>query len=138
MNQLAAVLSFFRRPALGRSRPARRIGANLPSRHTTRRYLPFKHALVQDAAYKSLLRTTRRHYHAQIARLFEQRFPEIAETQPELVAHHYTEAGDPEQALRYWHQAGRHAVRRSANAETIGHLTRGLKISRLPTVSAHT
>jgi predicted ATPase len=85
-----------------------------------------------------LLRTTRRHYHAQIARLFEQRFPEIAETQPEFVAHHYAEAGDPEQALRHWHQAGRHAVRRSADAETIGHLTRGLEISRLPTVSAHT
>ncbi len=88
----------------------------------------FKHALVQDAAYQSLLRATRRHYHdhAQIARLFEQRFPEIAETQPELVAHHYTEAGDREQALRYWHQAGRRAARRSANAEAIGHLTRGL------------
>ena len=93
----------------------------------------FKHALVQDAAYQSLLRTTRRHYHAQIARLFEQRFPEIAETQPELVAHHYTEAGDPEQALRHWHQAGRRAARRSANAEAIGHFTRGLEIlSQLP------
>jgi predicted ATPase len=93
----------------------------------------FKHALVQDAAYQSLLRTTRRHYHAQIARLFEQRFPEIAETQPELVAHHYTEAGDPEQALRHWHQAGRRAARRSANAEAIGHFTRALEIlSQLP------
>jgi class 3 adenylate cyclase/predicted ATPase len=93
----------------------------------------FKHALVQDAAYQSLLRATRRHYHAQIARLFEQRFPEIAEKQPELVAHHYTEAGEPEQALRYWHQAGRRAARRSANVEAIGHLTRGLGIlSQLP------
>jgi class 3 adenylate cyclase/predicted ATPase len=93
----------------------------------------FKHALVQDAAYQSLLRATRRHYHAQIAVLFEQRFPEIVETQPELVAHHYTEAGNPEQALHYWHQAGRRAARRSANAEAIGHLTRGLGIlSQLP------
>jgi predicted ATPase len=93
----------------------------------------FKHALVQDAAYQSLLRATRRHYHAQIGQLFEQQFPEIGETQPELVAHHYTEAGDTEQALRYWHQAGRRAARRSANAEAIGHLTRGLQIlSGLP------
>jgi tetratricopeptide (TPR) repeat protein len=68
-----------------------------------------------------------RNYHAQVARLFEQRFPEIA--QPELIAHHYTEAGNPEQALRYWHQAGRRAARRSANAEAIGHFTRGLEIS---------
>ena len=99
----------------------------------------FKHTLVQDAAYQSLLRTTRRHYHSRIARLFEQRFPEIAETQPELVAHHYTEAGDPEQALRYWHQAGRRAARRSANAEAIGHLTRGLEIlSQLPDTAERT
>ena len=93
----------------------------------------FKHALVQDAAYQSLLRATRRHYHAKIGQLFEQQFPEIGETQPELVAHHYTEAGDTELALRYWHQAGRRAARRSANAEAIGHLTRGLQIlSGLP------
>jgi class 3 adenylate cyclase/predicted ATPase len=91
----------------------------------------FKHALVQDAAYQSLLRATRRNYHAQIARLLEERFPDIA--QPELLAHHYTEAGNPEQALRYWHQAGRSARRRSANAEAIGHFTRGLEIvSQLP------
>ncbi len=91
----------------------------------------FKHALVQDAAYQSLLRATRCSYHAQIARLFEERFPEIA--QPELIAHHYTEAGNPQQALRYWHQAGRRAIRRSANTEAIAHFTRGLDIlSQLP------
>ena len=93
----------------------------------------FKHALVQDAAYQSLLRATRRQYHAKIAQLFEQQFPDVAATQPELVAHHYTEAGHTEQALRYWHQAGRRAARGSANAEAIGHLTRGLEIlSQLP------
>jgi predicted ATPase/class 3 adenylate cyclase len=90
----------------------------------------FKHALVQDAAYQSLLRATRRHYHAEIARLFERERPQVAETEPELVAHHYTEAGDFERALRYWHQAGRRAARRSANAEAISHLTRGLEILR--------
>ncbi|MBV8089822.1 MAG: tetratricopeptide repeat protein, partial [Alphaproteobacteria bacterium] len=96
----------------------------------------FKHALVQEAAYQSLLRATRRQYHGQIARLFERQFPEIGTTQPELVAHHYTEAGETEQALRYWHQAGRRAARRSANAETIAHLTRGLEIlSGMPDTS---
>jgi predicted ATPase len=93
----------------------------------------FKHALVQDAAYQSLLRATRRQYHAKIAQLFEQQFPDVAATQPELVAHHYTESGHTEQALRYWHQAGRRAARRSANTEAIGHLTQGLEIlSQLP------
>lgn len=93
----------------------------------------FKHALVQDAAYQSLLRATRRQYHAEIAQLFERERPDVVETEPELVAHHYTEAGDFERALRYWHQAGRRAARRSANAEAIGHLTRGLEILlRLP------
>jgi predicted ATPase/class 3 adenylate cyclase len=91
----------------------------------------FKHALVQDAAYQSLLHATRRHYHAQIAQLFEQRFPEIGETQPELIAHHYSEAGHTEQALRYWHRAGRRAALRGANAEAIGHLTRGLDMLKL-------
>jgi predicted ATPase len=75
-----------------------------------------------------LLRATRRQYHGQIAQLFERQFPEIGATQPELVAHHYTEAGETEQALRYWRQAGRRAARRSANAEAIAHLTRGLEI----------
>jgi predicted ATPase/class 3 adenylate cyclase len=99
----------------------------------------FKHALVQDAAYQSLLRATRRQYHAQIAQLFEYQFPDIGETQPELVAHHYTEAEHIERALRYWHQAGRRAARRSANAEAIGHLTRGLEVlSRLPDIPQRT
>ena len=56
------------------------------------RYM-FKHALIQEAAYQSLLRSTRRQYHQQIAQVLEERFPETCETQPELVAHHYTEAG---------------------------------------------
>jgi class 3 adenylate cyclase len=66
----------------------------------------FKHALVQDAAYQALLRSTRQQYHQRIAHMLAERFPETAATQPELVAHHYTEAGLIEQALPYWQQAG--------------------------------
>src|SRR5882724_10838757 len=59
----------------------------------------FKHALVQDTAYQSLLRSTRQQYHQQIAQVLEQRFAAIVETQPELLAHHYMEAGLTEQAI---------------------------------------
>src|SRR5207237_225203 len=69
----------------------------------------FKHALIQDAAYQSLLRSTRQQYHQRIAQVVEARFPEICDTQPELVAQHYTAAGCAEQAVRYWQRAGEHA-----------------------------
>src|SRR5438477_13112611 len=62
----------------------------------------FKHALIQDAAYQSLLRSTRQQYHQRIAQMVEARFPEICDTQPELVAQHYTAAGCHEQAVHYW------------------------------------
>jgi predicted ATPase len=62
----------------------------------------FKHALIQEAAYQSLLRSTRQQYHQRIAQVLAERFPEIAETQPELLAHHHTEAGLLAQALGYW------------------------------------
>jgi TOMM system kinase/cyclase fusion protein len=88
----------------------------------------FKHALIQDAAYQSLLRSTRRQYHRQIAQVLAERFPETAETQPELLAHHYTEAGLTEQAVAYWHRAGRRAYERSANLEAMAHLTKGLEL----------
>jgi class 3 adenylate cyclase/predicted ATPase len=88
----------------------------------------FKHALIQDAAYASLLRSTRQHFHQQIAELFTARFPETAEAQPELVAHHYTEAGLSEPAVTYWYQAGQQAVERSAYVEAIAHLTTGLAV----------
>ena len=91
------------------------------------RYM-FKHALVQDAAYESLLRRTRQQFHHRVAELLEHRFPETAETSPELVAHHYTEAGDAKQAVGYWYAAGRRAVERSANTEAVGHLTHGLQL----------
>jgi predicted ATPase len=88
----------------------------------------FKHALIQDAAYQSLLRSTRQQYHQRIAQVVEAQFPEIVETQPELVAHHYPEAGLSEPAITYWQQAGQHALQRSANLEAIGHLTTGLAL----------
>ncbi len=88
----------------------------------------FKHALIQDAAYQSLLRSTRQQYHQRIAQVLEARFPDLCETQPELLAHHYTEAGFMAQAIPYWQRAGQRAVERSANLEAIGHLTKGLEV----------
>ena len=82
------------------------------------RYL-FKHALIQDTAYQSLLKSTRQRYHQQIAQVLEEQFPDTKETQPELLAHHYTEAGLIEQAIPYWQQAGERAAQRSANMEAI-------------------
>ena len=88
----------------------------------------FKHALIQDAAYESLLKSTRQQYHQRIAQVLEAQFPETAEAQPELLAHHYTEAGLTEQAVHYWHQAGQRAIERSAHVEAISHLRQGLAL----------
>ena len=88
----------------------------------------FKHALIQDAAYESLLKSTRQHYHQRIAQVLETQFPETTETQPELLAHHYTEAGLVEQAVGYWQKAGQSAVQRSAHVEAIAHLRQGLAL----------
>ncbi len=74
---------------------------------------------MQDADYLSLLRRTRQYYHRQVAELLESRFAEIVEAQPELVAHHLTEAGMAEPAIAYWQQAGERAAARSANAEAV-------------------
>src|SRR6266852_6052310 len=75
----------------------------------------FKHALIQDVAYQSLLKSTRQQYHQRIAQVLETRFPALVETQPELVAQHYTAAGLTQQAIHYWQQAGQHASARSAH-----------------------
>src|SRR5262249_22072472 len=91
------------------------------------RYL-FKHALIQDAAYQSLLKRTRQQYHERVAKLLEDRFPEVASTQPELVAHHYTEANCRAQAIGYWHEAGMAAASKSANLEAINQFRRGLAL----------
>ena len=88
----------------------------------------FKHALIQDAAYESLLKSTRQRYHRQIAHVLEVQFPETIVTQPELVAHHYTEASLPEQAVPYWQQAGQNAIQRSAHVEAISHHRTGLEL----------
>jgi predicted ATPase len=88
----------------------------------------FKHALIQDTAYQSLLKSTRQKYHNQIARVLEERFPETVETQPELLAHHYTEAGLVGQAIPYWQQAGQRVTQRSAHVEAISHFTKGLEL----------
>jgi predicted ATPase len=90
----------------------------------------FKHALIQDAAYQSLLKSTRQQYHQRIAQVLVDRFPETAETQPELLAHHYTEAGLNAQAIGYWQRAGQRAIQRSANREAVSHLTTGLALLR--------
>ena len=88
----------------------------------------FKHALIQDAAYQSLLRSTRQQYHQQIAQVIEARFPAIVETQPELVAQHYTAAGCIEPAVVYWQRAGQQASDRSAYLEAISHCTTGIAL----------
>ena len=88
----------------------------------------FKHALIQDAAYQSLLRSTRQQYHQRIAQVLEERFPAICETQPELLAQHYTEGGCVAQAISYWQQAGQRAMQHSAPLEAIAHLSKGLEV----------
>jgi class 3 adenylate cyclase/predicted ATPase len=88
----------------------------------------FKHALIQDATYQSLLKSTRQQSHQRIAEVLEARFPELCETQPELLAHHCTEAGLIAQAIPSWQRAGERALQRSAHVEAISHLTKGLEL----------
>src|ERR1700741_2832037 len=73
-------------------------------------YYFFKHALIQDAAYQSLLKSTRQQYHQRIAQVLEEQFAETVAGQPEFLAHHYTEAGLNEQAVGYWYHAGQSAI----------------------------
>jgi predicted ATPase len=89
----------------------------------------FKHALVQDAAYGTLLRGARRRLHARIAAALEQQFPEIAQTQPEVLARHCTEADLVDPGVMHWRNAGAQAVRRAANREAIGHFRRALSLN---------
>jgi predicted ATPase len=88
----------------------------------------FKHALIQDTAYQSLLKSKRQQLHQQIAQILADQFPNTVETQPELLADHYTEAGLTEQAIPYWQQAGERASQRSAHVEATSHLTKGLEL----------
>jgi predicted ATPase len=97
----------------------------------------FKHALVQDAAYGTLLREPRRALHARIAETLETQFAEIAESQPELLARHYTEAGLIEKAASLWGKAGQRSLARSALVEAIEQLTRALaQIEVMPATPA--
>jgi len=88
----------------------------------------FKHALIQDAAYRSLLRTTRLQYHRHIAQALTEYFPATVETAPELLAHHYTQASMMAEAVPCWLRAGQSALHASANPEAIAHLTTGLDL----------
>jgi tetratricopeptide (TPR) repeat protein len=88
----------------------------------------FKHALIQDAAYYSLLRSTRQEYHRRIAQMMEAQCADVADLQPELLAHHYTEAGLAVQALPYYQQAGAKAVARSAYREAVALFERALQV----------
>ncbi|MEE8114230.1 MAG: adenylate/guanylate cyclase domain-containing protein, partial [Nitrososphaerales archaeon] len=88
----------------------------------------FKHVLIQEAAYQSLLKSKRRKYHKKIANTMDKKFPQIAEAHPEILAHHFAEAGQSNKAIPYWQRAGQRAVERSANVEAIGHLNKCLNM----------
>ena len=90
----------------------------------------FKHALVQDAAYSTLLRGQRQELHARIGKVLEDRFPETATTEPEILAHHFTQAGLSDLAIGYWRRAGERALRASADVEGVTHLTHALDLVR--------
>jgi class 3 adenylate cyclase/predicted ATPase len=93
----------------------------------------FKHALIQETAYHSMLMSRRQQLHQRVADILARQFRETAETQPELVAHHYTEAGLAVEAIDYWRRAGQRAIERSANIEAIAHFTKALEVlERLP------
>jgi class 3 adenylate cyclase/tetratricopeptide (TPR) repeat protein len=95
----------------------------------------FKHALIQDAAYDSLLKSRRQEMHAKIARIIEERFPEIKSNEPEILAQHYTGAGMIEHALPFWSTAGKNALERTALVESVGHFSRALQLVHLLPVS---
>jgi predicted ATPase len=88
----------------------------------------FKHTLIQETAYQTLLKGTRQQYHQRIAEVLVEQFPDLAQQQPEVVAYHYTTAELAAQAIPYWQQAGVRAAARSACAEAIAHLKQGLAL----------
>jgi class 3 adenylate cyclase/predicted ATPase len=99
----------------------------------------FKHALVQDAVYASLVRSRRQQIHAQIARVLEEQFRDVAASEPEMLAHHFTAAGLTERGVLYWKQAGQHASDRSAFLEATRHFSTGIELLKtLPDTPART
>jgi len=92
----------------------------------------FKHALVQDAAYDSLLKSRRQEVHAKIARVLEARFPDIKTTEPEVLARHFTSASLTEPAIEWWTRAGEYALGRSTYVEAIAHYEKAIDLSEKP------
>ncbi|KPJ91588.1 MAG: hypothetical protein AMJ53_11330 [Gammaproteobacteria bacterium SG8_11] len=88
----------------------------------------FRHALVHELAYQSLLKKTRQQYHYHIAKTLLDQFPELITESPEVMAHHCAEAGDYQEALKYWLAAGKKAIKRSANTDAIVHLNKALSV----------
>ncbi len=107
---------------LQRSEIVQQLDAGPAARYT------FKHALLRDAAYESLLKTSRRAIHARVAAMVEQERPDIVADQPELVAYHYSLAGDAASAVRFWLLGGQRARSRSANAEAASQLQQALAL----------
>jgi class 3 adenylate cyclase/tetratricopeptide (TPR) repeat protein len=99
----------------------------------------FKHALIRDAAYEALLKSHRRNLHLAVARTIDDRFPALREAHPEMLAQHWTEAGESALAIAAWRKAGEQAMQRSANEEATAHFTRGLVlIDTLPNTPERT
>ena len=88
----------------------------------------FKHALIQDIAYSTLLIKQRRYLHERIANALQEIFPAIVETEPEILAHHYSEAGLNEIAVDFWERAARRAAGQSANLEAVDHFRRAIEL----------
>ena len=129
--ELLAAVSPMQEPALGEAlKSFVRSGLIYQRGAPPQAVYVFKHALVQDAAYDSLLKRKRAELHGRIALALETRFRSIAETEPELVAHHYSAAGAAEKAIPYWLQAGRNATARAAYREAAAHVARGLELLR--------
>lgn len=96
----------------------------------------FRHALLREAAYHSLLKKTRQQYHQRVSVLIKDKFPDITTGNPEIIAHHCTKAGNHSDALHHWLAAGRYAIQRSANIEAAAHLRNGLDVRKnIPTTS---
>ncbi len=97
----------------------------------------FKHALIQDAAYGTIAKSKRQNLHASVARALLDKFPDVAESQPEILAYHYAEAGMTAEALDFWLKAGKNAASRSANKEAIAHLEKGLVFLKAASIPSH-
>ena len=90
----------------------------------------FKHALMRDAAYESLLKSDRQKLHGRIASVLQARFPDLAASAPEMLAYHLTQGGAPAEAIPYWEQAGLNAASRAAHVEAVGHIRAALELTR--------